>query len=333
MLKATKIDSMDFQLVDIDSIEIRDDKLRNSDVSADNIEMLKHQISNWGQLMPVILLREPETGKLVLDDGLQRTTALKELGEKQVLARIVDHDPVESNFIQMVANLGVKQTTGTEYARCLERILLQPEYAGMDLLEICKRLGIKKSESWIRNQLRLKNLCPEAEKKVNSGEVSATNASWLAKLSAENQIIYLQEAVDLKTDKFIALVEGALREEKAQKRGESTKDMDPLKGAKLRKVKEIKEKIVEQENIVADLSEVQINLEDAAQRAAYQSGYLGGLQWASSLDPETLSAKNKKQDELKALQEKQKQQRQELLENQRKMQEALRNGQLENVGL
>lgn len=310
-----------FHSLSIDSIVIRDDKLREVR-DKDYIDRLARTIESAGTIyQPLTVIRHPEEeDKYILSDGLHRLTAAKELGWGEVPCIILDIPQEDLNWQQIIANEVRKPNSRLEVAQTLQRIMATDKYSGLTTKQLLDKLGLDKSPSWLENQLKLNNLIPEMALLVEQGKITVSNASWLGRLPADEQIKYRESAINEAPNDFVATVQMRLKELKAESQGKSKESIDPLSKAKLRSKTEIKSKFVETEE------QSKQNPDDL-----YLSGFYQGLAYAIRMDAETMEAERLKKEEAKRLEEQFAQERNEMLnrhkaiaeEQARKRQEAL----------
>jgi ParB/RepB/Spo0J family partition protein len=155
---------------------------------------LKESIKNKGILLPIVLRDLPpaEDGqpRYGLVDGLQRYTAAKELGLKEIPANVTDIAENEVIENQIVANLHRVETKPVEYTKGLLKYLAQNPT--MTLTGLAAKLA--KSPAWIDNRLKLVDLNDEIKPLVDGGMINLPNAYALASLPDDEQQDYLVAA-------------------------------------------------------------------------------------------------------------------------------------------
>lgn len=281
--------------------DIRESKeaLRTVDRKNPEYVMLADSVRLSGGPKTPIRVREmtdAETGETFygLIDGLQRWTATKDAGIDFIDAKIVSSDDFQVLLDQTILNACRVETLPAEYSKQLQRILQAcPTMTSSDLAT-----RLSRSESWIKERLRLTNLTPEAAKLLDSGAINLINGYSLAKLPVDEQESYLEQAQTMATSEFTNLVIARCSAIQKAKRAGGT-DSAPVFTHKpyLRKPAEI---VIEAENCEvgkAYIAENRITSPEEAWKAA--------LDWAATNDPKSIATAKAKWDEMeKARQEK-----------------------------
>lgn len=313
------------QNVKISDIEVREDKLRGPQFDTLQFKNLMASIQSIGLMQPISLLKDAKNpGKYILNDGQQRLAAHEKLGMESIDALVddSDFDPDMLNIKQIQANLHRVDTKPAQYAQAMKRLLKHPKNRMKSHSEFLTDLGITESPQWLRNQLNLTNLIPEFQTLVDNGEVPVTIAYYVGTLDAADQPIFLEKAQTENVDNLIHEIEEFKREQKVVAKGESPETIDPLKSAKLRKLTELKSRVVDIENTITT------NKEDK-----YAQGMYDMLMWVISLDPETVSAKDAVKKAAKAKAEEVIKRRREIMKAEKERIDAQINNQLKEEGL
>ena len=295
---------LDIALIPLDNISIPQISLRDVNKESEVFKNLVQSIYSFGVIQTITVIKDPtDKKKFILEDGKHRVTAsltardlAKEKNDEDAIARtsviparIQDHSIEEVPFFQIQANLHRVETRPTEFARQIKRIWATPKFAAMTKQQLMAHLGITKSLAWFETQLGLANLIPEAEEALESGQFPASSAYMLAKLPAEEQIVWIDRAKSEKVEDFTAAVANRLTELKNAAKG-IKKEKDPLDDIKPRKKGEFRKKIeslLEKENV---------SPEDKA--------FTQGVLWGCEMDEETQSAKQAEEKKEKELREK-----------------------------
>lgn len=294
-------EKLDIALLPLDSITINQISLRDVKKNSDPFKDLVESIYNFGVIQTITVVRDPnDKKKFILEDGKHRLTAslvardlAKEKNDQEALdrvsiipARIQDHTIEDIPFFQIQANLHRVETTPVEFARQVARIWATPKFSAMTKQQLMAALGVKRSLAWFETQLGLKHLIPEAEDALNSQQISISAAYMLAKLPAEEQIVWIDRAKSEKVEDFNTAVANRLNELKAAAKG-IKKEKDPLDDIQPRKKTEFRKKIeslLESENANKD--------------------FVQGVLWGCQMDEETQKVKQAKEKEEKELREK-----------------------------
>lgn len=282
------------RLIKIENITIPENfSLRDVNKDSEKFKDMVASIYKYGVFQTISVVPKPDGEGYILDDGKHRLIASMEAKElakqnkdKAALERvslipaIIEDCPIsEIPFRQIVANLHRIETSPREFARQIKRIWAQPQYAHMSKSDLFAALGIKKSPSWIENQLNVGNLIPELGTLVDEGKIPITAAYHLGRLPAEYQIDWLEKAQTTKVEDIILGVNEQLGRIKEEKTG-IKKETDPLADIFPRKKKEFKEKISQ---LTAEV--------DKRPDDKYLVAYFQGVLWGCQLDNETREAK------------------------------------------
>lgn len=234
-----------------------------------------------------------------LVDGLHRYNAAKDAGIEEINVDIISLDDAQVLEAQIMANIHKVETKPVEYSRQLRRILSQNPL--MTEAELASKLG--KSPAWIKARLSLNKITNErVNQLIDSGDVVLSNAYALAKLPEDELGDWVDRAMTQPPDEFIPAVDKRVKEIKeAERKGRDAKPAEFQPVAVLRKLREIKEEAESGQN----LTEV-INTQQP--KDMLEAAILG-VKWAINLDPLSIEAQKKREEERKQQREEAKKQR------------------------
>lgn len=174
------------------------------------------------QSISVTEIDDPENpGKKIygLCDGLQRFSAAREAGLKEIPAMIKPMDQAQVEKTQIILNLHKIPTKRVEYAKSLNNLLRREPT--LTTLQLAKELSA--TEKWIKDTLSLLDLPEQVQKLIDEGKIPAANAVRLAelhKLSPDETANFLDRAMTLPVDQFVGPVNERVKELKdARKQG------------------------------------------------------------------------------------------------------------------
>ncbi len=241
---------------------------------------LRDSIASVGILNPVNVRERTESVNGVdvvyyeLLDGLHRFSALRDIGIEMVPIHVLSLSDAEALEAQIMANVHKIETRPVEYTKQLFRIL------GANPLLTLAELAAKvaKSPTWISQRLSLLKLDPAVQKLVDEGEISVTNAVQLAKLSPEEQIDHIDQAISMTAEEFVPLVLGRVKEVRdAVRQGRKSADAVFVANPKIRKMAVLSEE-VNTGAVGPELCSL-CNADSAA------DGFKLGVEWALQTDP------------------------------------------------
>lgn len=241
----------------------------------------------WGSIT-VREREDAETGEAYYEivDGLHRYTAAKEAGLTEIGIDTVDLAEDEVLEAQLMANIHKVETKPKEYSEQLRRILARN--AMMTEAELGKRIG--KSAAWIRTRLGLNKITNEQlSQLINSGKIPLLNAYVLAKLPADEQVNFVQQACTEPTKQFAAIVSKRakeINEEKRKGKNAGPVVFEPV--PHLRKLTEVRAEF--QEPTVAPILLNELGITDVA--AAFKMG----VAWACHMDPKSIELQKSEDD-------------------------------------
>jgi ParB family chromosome partitioning protein len=168
-------------------------------------------IQAFGVLEPVLVRKNPETGKTEVVAGRRRVLAARIANERllasgqtplQVPAIVKRVDGAEAMEIMVIENAVREDESPMGRAKKMRRLMDR----GRTEEQLAIAFGC--SSSTVKNTLALLEVVPEVRKAVESGKLNATRAYKLSKLPAETQ-----------REELRILVEAAGEETSARKRG------------------------------------------------------------------------------------------------------------------
>jgi len=161
---------------------VAEGNVRELDEGSPAFKELVANIAEHGVLEPVIVVAGKEKDTYELVAGFRRVAAAKAAKLLTVPARVMSLTEPERAEVRLLENLLRTDLTPMEEARGIHAY---SEATGAKPKEIAARLS--KSESWVRDRLRLLNLSPEAQKFLADGEMDVGHAVLIASLPVEGQ--------------------------------------------------------------------------------------------------------------------------------------------------
>jgi hypothetical protein len=182
---------------------------------------------------------------------------------------------------QIRANAVRPATQPVEFARQLQRI--QDAIPGIDLPRLA--VMVSRPPQWVRSQLGLLRLVPEAAERVDRGDISLQSAYMLAKVPPHKQHSLIEDAVKMSAKDFCGLAASVIRQwMEAVKNGRMAAFYDRKANATqpyMRSLKDTLEEVRTRRLGAAVLaSEQALTLTDA---------FYAGLRWACHLDKESVA--------------------------------------------
>jgi ParB/RepB/Spo0J family partition protein len=191
---------VDFKVCNIPVSEIHpsDDNPR-SDIDEESVKELAESIRVYGILQPVTIRPDEEHGTeaspWAMVSGHRRLLACKMLGVETIPAIIrYDISDDKAYDIMIVENLQRKDLTPLDEAVAFKELISAyptTGYQGTTVQELAARFG--KSEKYIRGRLALNELVPELKECLKAGTLTLGAAIYLAKLTMEQQLRFLEE--------------------------------------------------------------------------------------------------------------------------------------------
>jgi hypothetical protein len=186
----------------------------------------------------------------------------------------VDLDKVQVLEAQIMTNICKIETKAVEYTKQLQRILtMNPT---MTISEMASRLA--KSPSWVSQRLNLLKLEKSVQDLVDDGKITVANAVAMSKLPHEEQVNYVDQAMQQGTDEFAPTVQARAKELKAAAReGRKAEAASFQPVARVRKLGELKSEFTK--------PEVGPELCRHAGATTVEEGFALGVAYAINLDP------------------------------------------------
>lgn len=284
--KLPKMKPGDTQNVPLECIRPNLVALRPAELESDEFQELKTSIKQLGELLQPVRIR-PQTDEssgeayFELIDGLQRYTAVTQLGWETIPAKLTTADDERVLIEQIAANAARVQTKPAAYGRQLLRLLeINP---AMTVEQLAQTVGM--STAWVNSRLALNKLVPQIGSDfVDTEAISASNAYQLARLPQDQQLDYVEQAQTDNTTDFTAAVNQKLKANRAARR----QGQDPAKARAafepvptLRKAADVKN---------ADVKAV---VQYAEQDTA-AAGVVAALNWVLQLDKDSVAAQKER---------------------------------------
>lgn len=272
-----------FKNVSISEIKENPVALRSVDKDREQYISLVQDVSRRGILEPVIVREKTDdiTGEnyYELCDGLHRFSAAKDSGTDVIPVRVMDLDDAEVEETQIVANLCKVDTKPVEYSNQLKRMLQRN--SAMTITELAEK--ISQSTAFVNQRLNLLKLHTELQKLVDGGDIVLSNGMALSKLPEAEQLQWTEQAMTQKPSEFIQTVNARAKEiREALKAGKEAGEAVFTAPQKLRKVREFQAEL--------DNGTVGPTICSQVGASSASEGFAAGVQWALSLDPDTVAA-------------------------------------------
>jgi ParB/RepB/Spo0J family partition protein len=168
---------------------------------------LVDQMKQHGGPLQVPPARSRPDNRVQIVDGHRRYRACVVAGLETMPLHIKELDDTEYLAAQIACNSQHKETNWVDYARHLDRLRFAKDEAMTidELATLCK-----KSETWIRKTLHLKNLHSSIDAMLRRKEVPLGNAQWLSKLPQTEQLKYRDDAQVMPVREFERMVRRAV---------------------------------------------------------------------------------------------------------------------------
>lgn len=226
-----------------------------------------------------------------LVDGLQRFTAAKEAGLTEIPCNVRDLDDDGVLEAQVLANLQKIETKPVQYSEQLKRMLIKNPMLTAAIL--AKKLA--KGVQWIEDRLGLLNIQnKETLQLVEEGSIPLTNAYHLSKLPADEQDGWVQRAMTEPPQQFCPAVIGRAKEVRDAKR----KGLDPDAPKVFQPTPHMQKM-----KVIADERETLSNSKRLISTAGITDPIAAAkliLDWVVGMDPESIAAQVKKDEERRA---------------------------------
>lgn len=133
-----------------------------------DVDSLAENIKQYGLLNPLLVREVKGKDQYELISGHRRYQALKKLGEKNCLARVIEVDDATAFVIALSENLERTDPNPMEEAHAFERAVKDLKMQEKDIAK-----SIKRSPAYVSNRIRLLKLIPEVQKLVAEGTIPA----------------------------------------------------------------------------------------------------------------------------------------------------------------
>jgi ParB family chromosome partitioning protein len=253
--------------------------LRAVDRESEDYIQLRDSIGDpsIGLLNPINVRKREETvdDELItyfeIIDGLHRYSACSEVGFDEIPILIKDMNETEVFLAQIVGNAMKIETKPVQYTKALQRIIgANPTWTLVDLAN-----KVHRSPAWLNQRFGLLRLDTGVQDLVDEGRITVSNAVVLAKLPHDEQLNFLDSAIQMNTSEFGPLVQTRVKEIKdAEKAGRSADAAKFKPSAKPRKKSELEDEL-NTRAILGQLVSTCVTKEEAAYAA---------LAWALQLD-------------------------------------------------
>ncbi len=155
-------------------------------------QYLALSVRKHGVLMP-ILVKEIHGGYQIIK-GQRRFQAAKDADQVHIPVHIIHATNIEE--LQVILSTHHLEPKPIEYGQAILKLCKDK----ITLMGMAKKLS--KDPQWIRNVLGLDRLCPKATELVNTEKIILANANILTRLDEEDQLIFLNDAVALRSHEF-----------------------------------------------------------------------------------------------------------------------------------
>jgi len=181
--------------------------MRSVDRDSEAYQGLCASIRERGILTP-ISVRQRE-GYYEIIDGLHRYQAAKDCGISWIPCDIVKVNDDQILELQIMQSVHKIETRPYEYTQQLKRILARNPL--LTITDLAKRLG--KSTTWLNNRLMLTKIKSlRIRDLINVGKIPLSNAYALAKLPANEQINWIDQAQAQRPEEFIPGINARLQQ-------------------------------------------------------------------------------------------------------------------------
>jgi ParB/RepB/Spo0J family partition protein len=240
---------------------------------------MRNSIKDGGLLNSIAVRPTSEPGIYEIIDGYYRYTCCKELNWTHmpcIIKQMTDEQVLAS---QVRANAIRPETTPIEFAAQLKR--LQKAYPEITASDLSRMVG--KSVLWIKSQLSLLDLIPEAQKAIERDEMPMLNGYRLAKVPQLVQAELLQTAKTMDPKEFYALTTAIVRSVQESVKNGKLENWFIREFKPQPFLKPLKTVLAELENLAAGTRTVtEKNLRTPIE------GWKAALNWAASLDDESV---------------------------------------------
>ncbi len=271
---------MTMRAIQITSIRENPVALRAVDRESESYIGLRDSIAIQGILNPINVRERSEVvdGKSIkfyeLVDGLHRYTAAVDVDLTELNVQILTLDDAAVLEAQIMANVHKIDMKPVQYTQQMNRI-----FAGnptMTISDMSVRLA--KSPSWVGQRLGLLKLEKSIAELVDAGKITISNAVVMAKLPHEEQVNFVDSAMQLGSEEFAPQVQARAKELRdAARQGRTPGEVTFEPTARFQKMADLK----------SELQAPTIGPAICAQNKAKTAdqGFVLGVSWAVSMDP------------------------------------------------
>lgn len=265
-------------------------------VDRDEMEFmnLRASIDQHGLFQPVLVREIPHPhieGDIAygLIDGLQRFSAVSDLGHETIACNVIDMDQADVLTAQIVANAQRVQTKPAEYTNQLRRILAsQPTLTER---ELANRLNV--SVEWLRQRLSLANLHKNIQELVDEGVIKLAHAFALAKIKPpEEQLGLIDEAQTMGIEEFAGVARQRARDLREARHTGKTgpKEFTPVPH-------------LQKGSVLRDEMENNTNRDrvlEAVGAKTAEDGWAAAMLWVNNMDPDSVALAKEEDEARKA---------------------------------
>lgn len=166
--------------VALEKIEVKSNIRKHFDSA--KLRELTDNVRQVGILEPVLLRPNGKQGAYYLVAGERRLRAAKEVGLKEIPARVLELDESQATEIQALENLHREDLHPMEEAKAYSQLLT---VKGYDPARIAGRIG--RSVQYVYDRLKLLNLTAPLVKLFEQGKITAGHAILLSRLEPKAQ--------------------------------------------------------------------------------------------------------------------------------------------------
>ena len=285
----------DVRVVSLSTIRENPVALRTVNRESEEYVGLRDSIADVGILNPINVRARVEDvdGDTVeyyeVCDGLHRYSCALDIGLKEMAINIVDLNDQQTLEAQIMANVHRAETTPVQYTKQLQRIFAANPT--LTLADMASKLA--KSPSWVGQRLKLLKLEKAVGDLVDDGKITVSNAVQLAKLPADEQVNFVDQAVHMDAEEFVPLVSARAKELRdATRQGRQAGSAEFVATARLQKMSVLKDE--NNSPVVGPGLCTQADITTAEQ------GFALAIAWVLSLDASSVEVRQAKYSEKKA---------------------------------
>lgn len=164
----------------IDTWSIQEGSGVRKSVDPASIAELAASIKSVGLLHAIVVRPKGQQYEVVC--GVRRLQAVRKLGQGKIRCTVINTKDLGRTIASLSENIQREDLDPFDEAQAYQHLM---ETQSMSIAELARLLN--KHHDWVARRLALFNLCPEAVEAVNSGELSASRASYLGRLSQGQQ--------------------------------------------------------------------------------------------------------------------------------------------------